>query len=122
MKLILAIGLGSFFGGISRHLLSDLLKNYSIHSFPFGTFLVNIIGCFAIGICFSLLEKNMLDKTWFAVVTIGFLGGFTTFSAFSLDAFKLLKEQNYLVLILYLFGSVLIGLLATILGYWMVKK
>ncbi len=122
MKLILAIGLGSFFGGVSRYLVSEFVKTFTSQNLPHATFVVNLVGCFLIGICFSLLEKNFLDKTWFAVVAIGFLGSFTTFSAFSLDAFKFLKEQNYMALVLYIFSSVILGLLATILGYWMVKK
>jgi fluoride exporter len=122
MKLILAIGLGSFFGGVSRYLVSEFVKTFTSQNLPHATFVVNLVGCFLIGICFSLLEKNFLDKTWFAIIGIGFLGGFTTFSAFSLDTFKLLREQNYTVLVWYIFGSVVLGLLATILGYWIVKK
>ncbi len=122
MKLILAIGLGSFLGGVSRYLLSEFVKNYTSQNLPNATFVVNLVGCFLIGICFSLLEKNFLDKSWFAIVAIGFLGSFTTFSAFSLDAFKLLKEQNYMALFLFVFGSVLFGLLATTIGYFLVKR
>lgn len=122
MKLILAIGLGSFLGGVSRYLLSELFKNTATQNFPFATFFVNIFGCFLIGLCFSMFEKNILDKTFYAIITIGFLGGFTTFSAFSLDAFKLIREAKYLMLLLYLSGTVLFGLLATLVGYWLLKK
>ncbi len=122
MKLILAIGLGSFFGGISRYLLSEFIKSFKALNFSYATFLVNIIGCFLIGVFFSLIEKNLIDKTWFAILSVGFLGGFTTFSAFSIDAFKMLREQNYLSLFLFVFGSVLFGLLATTIGYFLVKR
>jgi CrcB protein len=122
MKLILAIGLGSFLGGVSRYLLSELLKNLYTQNFPFATFFVNVVGCFLIGICFSIFEKNILDKTFYAIIAVGFLGGFTTFSAFSLDAFKLIREAKYLILLFYLSGSVLFGLIATITGYWLFKK
>jgi fluoride exporter len=122
MKLILAIGLGSFFGGVSRYLVSEFVKTFTSQNLPHATFVVNLVGCFLIGICFSLLEKNFLDKTWFAIIGIGFLGGFTTFSAFSIDAFKMLREQNYLYLFLFVFGSVLFSLLATIIGYFLAKR
>lgn len=122
MKLILAIGLGSFLGGVSRYLLSELFKNVATQNFPFATFFVNIIGCFLIGLCFSMFEKNFLDRTWYTILTVGFLGGFTTFSAFSLDMHKLLKDQMYFYFVIYSFGSLFLGILATLIGYWMIKS
>lgn len=57
MKLAIIAGIGSLFGGISRYLLSTFIEGKTTHSFPFGTFTVNLIGCFVIGCLFGLAEK-----------------------------------------------------------------
>ena len=77
----LLIGVGAFFGAISRFLLSSLLSKLVFLGFPLGTFTVNLIGCFFIGI---FLAINLSNKELFSpLLIIGFLGSFTTFSAFT---------------------------------------
>jgi CrcB protein len=117
----LAIGLGSFIGGVSRHLLTQFVQGRIVSVFPFGTFAVNIIGCFLIGIVFGLGEKSQLSDDWKLFLTTGLLGGFTTFSAFSNETIQLLRDSEYLHAAVYSASSVGTGLLATMLGIFIIK-
>lgn len=116
MKLLLAIGTGSFFGGILRYLLSQLLQSKVTTDFPIGTFAVNIIGCFCIGLVFALTDRGSLSAEWKLIIATGLLGGFTTFSAFSVETVNLLRDGQLWYAAGYAVSSVLIGLLATFAG------
>jgi len=121
MKLLLAIGTGSFIGGILRYLLSQLIHTKTVSSFPFGTFSVNIIGCFFIGLVFGLADKGNLTTEWRLFLATGLLGGFTTFSAFSHETITLLRDGQLWYASAYITASVLFGLLATFIGISIVK-
>ena len=122
MKLILLIGTGSFIGGIFRYLLSLLVQSKTASAFPFPTFTVNIIGCFLIGIVFGFFDKGLLSHEWKLFFATGVIGGFTTFSAFSMETFTLLKEGQFGYALLYVFGSILLGVLATCIAYLWVNN
>ncbi|MEO8086937.1 MAG: fluoride efflux transporter CrcB [Bacteroidota bacterium] len=121
MKTILAIGSGSFIGGISRYLLSQLVQSRGITAFPLATFSVNIIGCFLIGIVFAFGERSSISPELRLFLATGILGGFTTFSAFSYETFGLLRNGQFMVASTYIIGSVLFGVLATWTGYSLFK-
>ncbi|HRN48045.1 MAG TPA: fluoride efflux transporter CrcB [Niabella sp.] len=122
LKVLLAIGTGSFLGGISRFLLSRFVQNQVISSFPYGTFVVNIIGCFIIGILYGLFEKDqLLSPEWRMFLTVGFCGGFTTFSTFAGENYSLLKDGNFMYLALYASLSVFLGIMAVWLGNLLIK-
>ena len=97
-------------------------------AFPYGTMLVNIFGSFVMGVAFVTLSTRTPGDTSLFVMT-GLLGGFTTFSAFSLDAFKLWQEGHILFTILYIISSVVISILVLVFGMmfarttliWMIK-
>jgi fluoride exporter len=121
MKLIFAIGLGSFIGGISRYLLSQFVQSKFLSAFPFGTLAVNVIGCFLIGFVYSLSERGNVTMEWRLFLATGVLGGFTTFSAFSNETIAMLRDTQYWHASLYVISSVVVGLIATFLGIVTVK-
>ncbi|MBX0333054.1 fluoride efflux transporter CrcB [Pontibacter sp. HSC-14F20] len=121
MKILLAIGAGSFIGGVGRYLLSQFIQTKNLTQFPVGTLVVNIVGCFLIGLVFGFAAKGNLSEEWRLFLATGILGGFTTFSAFSLESVYMLQTEQYGQAILYILASVLLGLLATFAGMWLVK-
>jgi CrcB protein len=121
MKIILAIGAGSFIGGVFRYLLSLLVQAKTTTIFPLGTLTVNIIGCFFIGIVFGIFDKGNMSHEWKLFLATGVIGGFTTFSAFSIETFALFREGYAGYAFLYIFASVLLGLAATYGAYLLIK-
>jgi fluoride exporter len=123
IKLILIAGTGGFIGTVSRFLASRYFQNLFLTSFPFGTFIVNITGCLLIGIFYGLAEKgSILSPEWRMFLTVGFCGGFTTFSTFAGENIALLKDGNFFYFALYTGLSVFLGLMATYLGNAFVVK
>ena len=116
MKLILAIGTGSFIGGVLRYLLSQFIHAKTLSTFPFGTLTVNILGCFLIGMVFGFSDKGNITPEWRLFLATGILGGFTTFSAFSNETVGMLREGQLWYATAYISSSVIVGLLATFIG------
>ena len=121
MRILLLIGTGSFIGGVLRYAFSQFIQTKFLSSFPFGTLGVNIIGCFAIGIVFALSEKTNLSPEMRLFLATGICGGFTTFSAFSNETFSLMRDGQLFYASAYITSSVLFGLLATFIGYSILK-
>lgn len=122
LKTLLFIGMGSFTGGVLRYLISRYVQNFLIPSFPLGTFLVNILGCFAIGLFYGLFERgNLMNPNLRMFLTVGFCGGFTTFSTFMNENFLLIKENNFFYLSLYVGLSLFVGFIMLYLGYSLIK-
>ncbi len=123
MQLVLLIGLGGFLGTIARYLTGQLIFRQVTPSFPYSTLIVNLFGCFLIGLIYGWFEKQHLaTNDWKLMLTAGFCGGFTTFSAFSIENIQLLRDGHFGMSILYIFSSILLGLLLTIGGITLVKS
>lgn len=112
---ILCVGVGSFFGGICRFLCSRLLNAYAPGFFPFGTFVVNILGSFLIGLFYGLSDP-VLSPNARLLLTVGFCGGFTTFSTFANEGLNFIKSGCILQFALYTALSVFIGIIAVYVG------
>ena len=121
MKEIVLVGAGGFIGASLRYLMSTWLTQSNRFGFPVGTFSVNLIGCTLLGIFVGWgLEKNSaLPLKEF--VAIGVLGGFTTFSTFGLELFKMLQAGHFKVATIYMLGSILLGLGGIGLGIFITR-
>ena len=122
IRILLIIGTGSFLGGILRFLASRFFQNTIISAFPWGTFLVNIIGCFLIGLFYGLSEKgNIASAELRMFLTVGFCGGFTTFSTFANENVALMRDGEFFYVALYAGLSVFVGILFTYFGNLITK-
>ncbi|HEX8494053.1 MAG TPA: fluoride efflux transporter CrcB [Pyrinomonadaceae bacterium] len=122
MMKIMLIGLAGLIGTLSRYWLASVVARRYGETFPTGTLVVNVIGCFLAGLLFYLMqERFQANQTMQAVVMIGLLGGFTTFSAYGLQTFTLLRDGELVLAALYLFASNTIGLLMVWAGYTVAK-
>jgi len=117
MKTALLIFTGSGTGGVLRYLVQKIFVDAGYINFPTGTFVVNIVGCFLIGMFNALAAKNNLISAELQLaLTTGFCGGFTTFSTFANENMNLLRNGEYLYFSLYIILSVVLGIGAVVLG------
>jgi len=118
MKNIFYIFLGGGFGSIIRYAISKLfMANKS--SFPWSTLIANFIGCFIIGIVLGwFINSNKQYSDLYVFLSIGFCGGLTTFSTFSVEGLAYLKNGDLLIFITYLLFSIIGSILLTALGYY----
>lgn len=122
LKTLLYIGVGSFLGGIARYLMSRAVQNSIASAFPYGTMAVNLLGCLLIGFIFGISERtNILSDEWRIFLTVGFCGGFTTFSTFANENMTLLRDGNFISFALYTGLSVFLGLVAVFFGNALTK-
>lgn len=103
------VAIGGFFGAIARFLLSKQFPQF------WGTFIVNVLGSFCIGLCLHLAINSEL----YSLIVIGFLGAFTTFSTFTYEVLQMLKDGCYNVAIIYMASSTIICLAATASGFYL---
>lgn len=117
VKSIFIVGLGGFIGTVARFLISRYFQINLTSVFPWGTFIVNIVGCLLIGIIYGVSEKSdFMSPEVRLFLTVGICGGFTTFSTLSNDAFLLLREEEWIRFAFYTSFSFFLGLLAVYAG------
>lgn len=121
MKLYLLVALFGAAGSVLRYLLYLITPRFFYLNFPVSTVLVNLLGSFFIGVCVSLFDKSIITENIRIFIAIGLLGGFTTFSTFSMDLFNLLNKSLYIEMISYLVPSVFGGVLLFFAGYKIVS-
>ena len=121
-RTLILVGIGGLAGSILRYLITLFFARQAGSAFPYGTLVVNLTGCFLIGLIFALSEKgDVLSPEWRILLTTGFCGGFTTFSTFSYESIRLMQDGEVLFVSLYVGISVIVGLLATWLGMLIIR-
>ena len=117
MYTYLAIAFGGALGAVSRYWLKVSIEGFNATGFPLGTFMVNLLGSFLIGLLYILFaEKLSVADQWRPVIITGFLGAMTTFSTFSLDALLLFQQGHYNTALFYVLSSVMICIFAAYVG------
>tara|TARA_Y200000002_G_scaffold348679_1_gene324800 strand:+ start:275 stop:643 length:369 start_codon:yes stop_codon:yes gene_type:complete len=122
MKSFLLVFLGGGLGSGLRYLVTIAMNQYS-KVLPFGTFTVNILGCLLIGLVLGYAQKeNTLTSNQTLLLATGFCGGFTTFSAFANENLELIKNGEIFNFSVYTIGSVLIGITAIFIGFYLTNR
>jgi CrcB protein len=123
MQGILLVGLGGFLGSVARYKLGGVILHMTAQSrFPYGTFTVNVLGCLVVGILAGVAERyDMFGPDTRLFLFTGLLGGFTTFSAFGLEAMYLIRRGDLAVAALYAGGSMALGITAVWVGLKLVS-
>ena len=122
MNTFVAVAVGGALGAVSRYSFGLVTFALIGNRFPWATLGVNVVGSFLIGLAAVLIGDRIVDgELWRPLIIVGFLGAFTTFSAFSLDTLLLLQQGNYNTALAYMLGSVALCLGGTVSGMQLAK-
>lgn len=118
MHKIILVGAGGFIGSVLRYLISGYIQNLPQSViFPYGTFVVNVTGCFLIGMFSHLIESQAgITAEIRLLLMVGLLGSFTTYSTFSNETINLLRDQRLSLALLNIGIHIMLGLVAVLLG------
>ena len=123
LRAILLVGIGSAGGGILRFLIGKWIHNLISTSFPLGTMIVNIAGCFIIGLVYGIFSRETsADTNMQLLLATGFCGGFTTFSSFLHENMVMLENGNLLQLAAYTILSIILGITALYLAVYLLRN
>ncbi len=118
MRELLAVGAGGALGALARYGLSGLVHRVYGGTFPYGTFVVNLVGCFAIGaLAFLVEDRQLFGPSARLFLRVGFLGSLTTFSTFGHETFELLRDEEWSAVLLNVALNVIIGVSAVVAGW-----
>ena len=118
---LLLIGAGGAAGALLRYALSGLAYRFLGETFPWGTFIVNVVGCFVIGLLWAVVERTPISPALHVFVFTGVLGAFTTFSTYGLETFNLLRDGEIMLGLANFLASNLIGVGAVIAGFFIAR-
>jgi CrcB protein len=122
MSQFIAVGIGGCLGAIARYWLAGLVQRYSSGEFPFGTLAVNVLGCLVLGYVIGLVEyRQLFGPSVRLFLTVGVLGGFTTFSTFGYETFALLRDSQHWLALANVAANTITGVVAVMVG-WMAAK
>ena len=113
---LVVVGVAGALGAIARYVATGWVQGVTGGFYPWGTFVVNVCGCLALGFAMSWLQTAVASAELRQFVAIGFLGSFTTFSTFSYEALAMLRDGEWWGAGTYIVGSVVLGVLAALLG------
>jgi CrcB protein len=123
MSQIIAIAAGGALGSVLRYGMSTWVYSLAGRGFPYGTLVVNVLGCLAMGVLFVLLVERMgATAVWRAGLLIGMLGGFTTFSTFSIETFNLIEQGDMAKAAMNMVTSLILCVCATWLGVILARQ
>jgi CrcB protein len=119
----LAVGVGGFFGAIARYLVALAVARRLGTAWPYGTFVINMSGCFAIGFFVTLTsEKLVIHDAWRLLFPIGFVGAYTTFSTYELETARLIADGAWARAASYVVASTLVGFAAVVLAMGLARR
>jgi CrcB protein len=122
MMILIAVALGGAIGSLARYFLAGLIQSAAWPGFPWGIFIVNISGGFLMGIIVELSALRLnISPELRAFLTVGVLGGYTTFSTFSLDSVLLIERGAWASAAAYMAGSAILSVVALFAGLWIVR-
>ncbi len=121
MLMVLAVALGGALGSVLRYLFGKLAADWLGAAFPYGTLGVNVLGCLLAGGLYMVLAERGAAPEWRGLVMIGALGGFTTFSAFSVETIRLWEQSGAGLASLNVLLNVVLSLAGCVAGYWIGK-
>jgi CrcB protein len=119
---IAAVMAGAALGGAMRYLMATILTERIASRFPWGTFVVNLTGCFLIGLIATFLAERSASPLWALFLVTGILGGYTTFSAFGWETVQLTRQGDHLLALVNVLGSVACGYAAVWLGVLLARR
>ena len=117
-----AVAIGGALGSIARYALSTYIFDISSHKFPYATLTVNVLGTFVMGILFVVIvERAAMPAEMRSLLMIGFVGAFTTFSTFSLDALGLWQNGHIFMSLVYMLATIILCLIAISSAIWLTR-
>jgi CrcB protein len=123
VRVPLAISFGAIAGSLSRYYMTLNLTQWLGTTFPFGTFFVNLLGALVMGFFTTLsVNQTFISPDLRLIVTVGFLGSYTTFSTYELDTEKLLIDRHWNMTVVYGISSALLGVLCLELGSYLARR